>query len=240
MNALDLAMSFVEDVRKQRSIPAVLDRFSATIDAFGFDSYLIAGIPRPGEKLDNYQMASGMPEAWFQRYLDKNYVSRDPVVRRMRSSSMPFTWGETLNDRTTDALGRRIMAEAEEFKMHDGLAVPIFGIDAFQAGVTMGGPVADLSLRDKGALQLASIYVHNQIRELLSEETVESPATRLTPRELECLKWTSSGKTSWEISKILSISQHTVDWYLTSMIRKLGAANRPHAVAEAFRRGILH
>lgn len=240
MNELEIAMSFVEDVKEKTSVPAVLDRFSSTITAFGFDSYLIAGIPRPGERLENYQMASGMPEPWFERYLQKGYVEQDPVVKRMRSSSMPFTWNETLNDKTTGRIGRRIMAEAGEFNMKDGLAVPIFGIDAFQAGVTMGGPATELSARDKGALQLVSIYVHNQIRELLTRNDAPTQVLRLSPREIECLKWTSSGKTSWEISKILNISQHTVDWYLTSLIRKLGASNRSHAVAEAFRRGILH
>jgi len=240
MIELELAMSFVEDVRKQTSIDTVLERFSKTISAFGFNSYLIAGVPRPGEKLDGYQMASGMPEEWFKRYLNKNYVTDDPVAKRLQSSSHPFIWSDTRHDKSTDELGRLILDEAGSFDMSDGFGVPIFGIDAFQAGVTMGGPVNELSPRDQGALHLVAIYVHNQIRELYKRDRGELPHVRLTPRELECLKWTSIGKTSWEISKILNISQHTVDWYLASLGRKLGAVNRTQAVAEVFRRGILH
>ncbi|MBB4304343.1 LuxR family quorum sensing-dependent transcriptional regulator [Rhodobium orientis] len=240
MNELDLAMSFVEDVKKKTSIDDVRDQFARTITAFGFKSYLIAGVPLPGERLDDYHMASGLPLSWFERYMQENYVGEDPVVKRLRSSAQPFVWRDTLNDRTTNELGTKIMNEAHEHGLGDGFCVPIHGADGFQAGVSLGAPDVDLSERHRGALHLISIYVHNQIRELLMRNRVELPSVRLTPRELECLKWTSAGKTSWEISKILNISQHTVDWYLGSLGRKLGAVNRTQAVAEGFRRGFLH
>ena len=240
MTEFEIAMSFVEDIRERTTVSSVIDRFSKTITAFGFNSFLIAGVPRPGERLDGYQLASGMPEAWFERYLTNNYVLDDPVVKRLRATSRPFVWSDTLADSTTDDAGRLIMEEAKAFKLEDGFGVPVFGNDGFLAAVTMGGPALDLSDRDRGVLHLVAIYAHSQIRDLLQEEEDDvSRGIKLSPRELECLKWTSAGKTSWEISKILSISHHTVDWYLTSLGRKLGAANRTQAVAEAFRRGIL-
>ena len=61
----------------------------------------------------------------------------------------------------------------------------------------------------------------------------------LTPREIECLKWAADGKTEWEISAILHVSEHTADKHLANAHRKLGAANRSHAVALAIRWGFI-
>ncbi len=61
----------------------------------------------------------------------------------------------------------------------------------------------------------------------------------LTPRERECLNWAAHGKSEWEISQILGISEHTSEKHLLNAKTKLGAANRVHAVAEAIRRGLI-
>jgi LuxR family quorum sensing-dependent transcriptional regulator len=61
----------------------------------------------------------------------------------------------------------------------------------------------------------------------------------LTPRERECLKWAARGKSEWEISQILGISEHTSEKHLLNAKTKLGASNRVHAVAEALRRGLI-
>jgi LuxR family transcriptional regulator len=45
--------------------------------------------------------------------------------------------------------------------------------------------------------------------------------------------------TSPEMGKELSISSHTVDWYINGIQRKLHARNRQHAIALAFRYGLI-
>lgn len=61
----------------------------------------------------------------------------------------------------------------------------------------------------------------------------------LSPREAECLGLVAEGKTAREISSELGLSSRTVESYVTSAMSKLGAVSRPHAVARAFRRGII-
>jgi LuxR family transcriptional regulator, quorum-sensing system regulator BjaR1 len=65
-------------------------------------------------------------------------------------------------------------------------------------------------------------------------------ALALSPREIECLTWSSEGKTAWEISCILGLAQKTVEHYLASAAQKLNATNRSHAIAQAFRARIIH
>jgi len=62
---------------------------------------------------------------------------------------------------------------------------------------------------------------------------------RLTPRERETLAWISAGKSDWEISVIFGVAERAVTKHADNIRTKLGAVNRAHAVAEAFRRGLL-
>ena len=59
------------------------------------------------------------------------------------------------------------------------------------------------------------------------------PLPALTPRELECLQWAAEGKTSWEIGRLLRISERTAIFHLNNASRKLGVCSRQAAVARA-------
>ncbi len=80
---------------------------------------------------------------------------------------------------------------------------------------------------------------------LAERETVAQPKgyknenTSLTKRETECLSWTAAGKTSWEISVILGISESTATFHLRNAGIKLKASNRTHAVAKALHLNLI-
>jgi DNA-binding CsgD family transcriptional regulator len=61
----------------------------------------------------------------------------------------------------------------------------------------------------------------------------------ITKRELECLKLTANGHTSEEIARLLKLSVHTANQYLTQSAQKLNAVNRTQAVAKALRLGLI-
>ncbi|NND90074.1 MAG: substrate-binding domain-containing protein [Granulosicoccus sp.] len=62
---------------------------------------------------------------------------------------------------------------------------------------------------------------------------------RISARERECLNWAAKGKTSWEISQILGVTESTIIYHLRNATRKLNAANRLHAVAKALKASII-
>ncbi len=55
----------------------------------------------------------------------------------------------------------------------------------------------------------------------------------LSTREKEVLGWLRMGKTSWDISVILRISERTVNYHVNNIMRKLGVVNRMQAVSMA-------
>lgn len=57
----------------------------------------------------------------------------------------------------------------------------------------------------------------------------------VTKRESEVLYWVSYGKTSWEISQILTMSPRTVNKHLEQIYKKLGVDNRTSAAAISIR-----
>jgi DNA-binding CsgD family transcriptional regulator len=66
------------------------------------------------------------------------------------------------------------------------------------------------------------IYGHDASREIL-----------VTVRELDCLKWMAAGKTAWEVSVILGISERTVRFHLNAAREKLDCLTTTQAVAKA-------
>lgn len=61
----------------------------------------------------------------------------------------------------------------------------------------------------------------------------------LTDREKEVLKWQARGKTAWETAVILDISERTVRFHVDSIMQKLDAVNKSHAIAVALDLGII-
>jgi DNA-binding NarL/FixJ family response regulator len=61
----------------------------------------------------------------------------------------------------------------------------------------------------------------------------------LTERELQVLRGMSEGKSNAEIGRELYVSEDTVKTHARRLFRKLGARDRAHAVASAFRAGLV-
>ncbi|WP_169308679.1 response regulator transcription factor [Citrifermentans bemidjiense] len=61
----------------------------------------------------------------------------------------------------------------------------------------------------------------------------------MSSREIECLRCSAEGKTSWEISQILGVSERTVTFHMQNASGKLQVSNRSHAVARAVSLGVV-
>jgi DNA-binding CsgD family transcriptional regulator len=80
--------------------------------------------------------------------------------------------------------------------------------------------------------------LNESLQSILKQQATITPAD-LSEREREVLRWTSEGKSSWDISMILNISERTVKFHIMNIKKKLDAVNRAHAVAKALRMKII-
>jgi len=80
-------------------------------------------------------------------------------------------------------------------------------------------------------------------RHIVAEEVapgIDSRSTdQLSPREMQVMRWIAEGATNSQIAQTLHVSEQTVKSHVKSILAKLGAHDRTHAVALARRLGLL-
>ncbi|WP_298961223.1 LuxR family transcriptional regulator [uncultured Methylobacterium sp.] len=209
---------------------------------FGYDSFIVTGLPqRPSELLADCSLLVGWPLEWAQRYTERDYVRVDPVIEHIRHTIDPFVWSEVAYDRAEPGPAR-VMNEAPSFGLVDGYCVPVHRIDGREAGVSFGAARLDLSDDARAGLHMIAVYAFSKAASLRSDAAAapeRGASRRCSQREIECMRWAAAGKTSWETSEILTLSQRTVETYLASAAKKLHAVNRVQLIAEALRRGLI-
>jgi DNA-binding NarL/FixJ family response regulator len=75
-----------------------------------------------------------------------------------------------------------------------------------------------------------------EVAALLADHVIDEA---LTPREIEVLHLIAGGNANKLIGDQLSITEETVKGYVKSILSKLGASDRTHAVTVALKRGII-
>ncbi|AVT74396.1 HTH-type quorum sensing-dependent transcriptional regulator RpaR [Rhodopseudomonas palustris] len=229
------ALEFVDSVERLEA-PALISRFESLIASCGFTAYIMAGLPSRNAGLPELTLANGWPRDWFDLYVSENFSAVDPVPRHGATTVHPFVWSEAPYDRDRDPAAHRVMTRAADFGLVEGYCIPLHYDDG-SAAISMAGREPDLSPAARGAMQLVSIYAHSRLRALSRPKPIRR--NRLTPRECEILQWAAQGKTAWEISVILCITERTVKFHLIEAARKLDAANRTAAVAKALTLGLI-
>ena len=110
---------------------------------------------------------------------------------------------------------------------------------AFEAGI-----LGYLS-KDKNSDELLSAiravgegqqYLSPEISLLLAKSEWSA---HLTDRELEILQWIARGRANKQIGEELSLSENAVKNHVKSILSKLNAKDRTHAVPEALKRGLF-
>ena len=88
--------------------------------------------------------------------------------------------------------------------------------------------------------RLADAAGLDALDDIISAEIRPRPrSASLTPREREVLKAIAEGQATEEIGTLLHVSPHTVRSRIKTILRKLSARNREHAVAIAMRDGTI-
>lgn len=102
-------------------------------------------------------------------------------------------------------------------------------------GVTRATPFDDEELT---FLSLVAETIHTVVTKPLMEKFA-AEHLRLSKGEMACLSQASLGLTSDGIAKATGYQVDTVNSYVKSAVKKLGASNRTQAIAEAIRRRLI-
>lgn len=241
MTQFDDTLMFISEIERAQTAESVCRQLLQISSQFGLTRLLAGTVPHApgasGPVKEQHVFLEGWPDGWIQRYFEKSYFDVDPVISRIRSDLTSFTWDEApiLNDNSADV--RQMMGEATEFGISTGFAIPLITLEGEIASVSLAGERQELPPRAKGMLTLLSTYALGRAMQLRTRKS--GVYRQLTGRETEAMRWAADGKTEWEISVIMSISEHTAAKHLNNARAKLGAANRVQAIANAIRWGII-
>lgn len=221
-------------------LDAVRRHTDRALSDLGFAHFTYLTVSRPDRPGTSYYFST-YPKAWTDHYEQRRYVTVDPVMLEARTALLPFQWrGEKIRSAATGAQ-LRVFDEAGDFGIRDGITAPVHGADGefavLSATPAESGSFDKLFRARRDAVHLLALHCHAAVRRLLKRP--EQKAPRLSPRELECLKWTAAGKTAWEIGEILNLSESTVVWHLNNAKAKLGVYGKSHAVVKAMMLGLI-
>jgi LuxR family quorum sensing-dependent transcriptional regulator len=225
------ALDFVDAIEASETTASVISQFERMIGNLGFHAYIMAGIPTSGQSLRQLTIANGWPAEWFELYNRENLSAVDPVPRHCFNTLNPFEWKDAPYDRERDQPAHRVMTRARDFRFNEGFCIPIHYDDATGA-ISIAGERPYLDPETKSALHLMSVFTHGRLRTLSRSSPVAS-RRRLSDIEAEVLRWAARGKTAWETSQILHISERNVRWHLEEAQRKLMTKNKTATVAMA-------
>ena len=171
-----------------------------------------------------------------------------PLTTACRFESQPF-WVNAEGFRTRDPNAYLTSIDLSNFE-HRAMTRAAIGVPVHlpfgQIGAVSFNPLdrtkTDLSEdfeRYSDALGLyARTFIATYVHVMGSAQALPS-GSRLSKREVECLRWAAIGKTDMEISMIMSRSRATVRFHIHNAATKLNAVNRSQTVFKAAQLGYI-
>ena len=161
------------------------------------------------------------------------------IVPHLRGSTIPFWWNDgpscmsSNHFETLDWCMRKSPLAAKTC----GIGFPVQA-ERGQCGlVVFTGPQIALEPDDLYEMHARCFSLFDAVSTARPSDGGKIPL--ISKRELECLRLTANGFTSEEIARLLKLSVHTANQYLTNTAQKLNAVNRTHAVSKAMRLGLI-
>ena len=196
-------------------------------------AYLCLNLPNPTH--NNFYIHHTYSSDWEQCYESEHFIDVDPVLKNGLSSITPTDWA-SINDQSNPV--KEFFGTARELDVgKQGITFTVRGGHGETAIFSVNTDHDQKEWETYKAdhmsdLQVIATYFHEKI--LRSQEGFrDNGLETLSARELECLKWCTAGKSYWETSVILGISERTVNFHMTTVRHKLNAMTNAQAVAKA-------
>ena len=209
------------------------------IEEYGFDYFFFRMIPRLGHIKTNSKVITNYPNDYVERYEKGILAKKNPLVAHCQLSVLPILWNSDVFSEAPEqwkATQNCGLTYGWSQAVHDPN-----GMVSMLSLARKSHPVTEAEFSDKAAnvLWLCNQLHSAMLERFLLHHRLEIHIIRLTARELEVLKWTADGKIASDIGMILGLSTRTVNFHISSAMKKLGANNKTSAVVMAAKFGLL-
>jgi LuxR family quorum sensing-dependent transcriptional regulator len=208
-------------------------------EAWEMRAFMVLDVPPQLQgSLSDHTIITSWPAELLQTYDNDGFLKRSNVIRELQGATLPFFVDlKFMSVGQDDHWMRSVETVLGRFSMERAIWCSVRDVNGNHGAIGLSGMRDDFShdeLADFYYLA-TSIYARINFVKNLDARSVEI----LSDREIDCLNWTASGKTSAEIAEIMQLSEHTVNHYLNRATKKLDTVNRTQAVAKALRIGII-
>lgn len=210
----------------------IIDRLRMAVP---FDYIAISGLD-----VDHYRLGHGfsidtdMPPAFLEAYDADRLFSVDPFVLAAKSSTAIVVESEIYAENEPP---QRLIYLQRTFGLHNRTLIPIRRNDVVYGAICLARstPFEESELT---FLSLVAEAIHTAFTKPLMDRFA-AHQLRLSNGEIACLTQASLGLTSEAIAIATGYQPDTVNSYIKSAVKKMGATNRTQAIAEAIRRRLI-
>jgi len=244
-----ISWSRIEELSMTSSVKDLMSKLSAYGREIGFDNFGLAvqfsdSYFERNEFFcyDNYQ--NGWKDS-FIRLADRSVASRDARALVSMNKMPAVVWktnGEKIYAHPLEQSAQEIRAQlnsAASFGIKSGVTLPL-SLQSMDWGFVTFTCNSNHSISELESQLLDSMHYVSYCSSVFEKFTAKQKCKDgLSNREKDILKWAAIGKTSWEISSILKISERTVNFHLNNAAEKLNVTGRRAACSIAISRGVI-
>ncbi|MEM9668669.1 MAG: autoinducer binding domain-containing protein [Pseudomonadota bacterium] len=227
----------LKSIDTAQSADDTLARYILFVRRFGFSNFLVSQIIHPlRPEAKKAMMHSNWPSELLNKRFEGMNLVHDPVVKYAMACKFRFSWDDAYSH--ASRFGKLMMDEAKEHKLGEGYTFPMRRPGAPLGGISIGGEGIDVSPQDLSEIELASLHCYSKL-ESFHPPFPKANRKDLSPQEVDVLHFASVGKSAWETSRIMAISEAAVKDALKRARSKLDAVNTVQACTTAIVRDLI-
>ncbi len=186
---------------------------------------------------NNSQISLNIPDEFWKNYFKNKHFEIDVPLQAYLKSAKVVSWRDCLHTYGNDK-PNMVDKSFYDIGINDGHTYGSFyERENCMSVFSFGKYRLAKSKINSGILSLMVPQFSCCYKQIVTQSS--NVVSTLTKREIEVLNWLKEGKTSWEISRILTISERCVNFHVTNIQTKLDATNRTQAVAVALNQNLI-
>ncbi|RON56026.1 autoinducer binding domain-containing protein [Pseudomonas frederiksbergensis] len=188
---------------------------------------------------DNALNRNNFPHDWNMQYEQNKFGDIDPIVAHCNQSTLPILWSADVFSQTP-WLWQALQEQGLQHGWSQSFLDEESGLCSILSLARSHCPITAYELYENlGFMLFIGHHLHALAAQTLPKKIPRPSTPPLSPREVEVLKLSADGKTAYEIARILSLSERTVNFHVHRAIEKLGVCNKIAAVIKAARVGVI-
>ncbi len=177
-----------------------------------------------------------LSEEWQEIYFQRKFFNQDPILNAISNTTSAVDWRAAASQ--ANYISDDFKQMSKKYVGNDGLSI-LVKTDAGSTLISLVMSESDLEAEHNQLIEYIAPHIHEVFNRQGENIRKSLWKPNLSKRELEVLNWAKEGKSNWDISLILAISERTVKFHFSNIFKKLEVVNRSQSIARAIHFGLV-